>query len=241
MRKQHIVIAGTGRAGTSCLVELFDACGFDTNSANLGYFPEARAGLETDLSSPDAPEVVKAPYLSFALAGLIRWGFDPQRVKVIIIPMRELDDAVASRLERFESSGLGAPGGLWGNERPSRQKSVIAEAVHGLFVTASRHNIPVVLLDFPGFVTDADRAWAGLGPVLSDRVTRDQFLDSHAAVMRPGDVHKQKRYSALALARLDVRWYRLRVIRRVRRLLGQARRAISPKASMARRVWGPKV
>ena len=223
MSSQHIVIAGTGRAGTSCLVELFDACGFDTNRANLGYFPEARAGFETDLSSPDAPEVVKAPYLSFALADLIRWGFDPQRVKVIIIPMRELDDAVASRLERFESSGLGAPGGLWGNERPSRQKSVIAEAVHGLFVTASRHNIPVVLLDFPGFVTDADQAWASLGPVLSDRVTREQFLVSHAAVMRPDDVHKQKRYGAVALARLDVRWYRLRVTRRVRRLLERNR------------------
>jgi len=236
MQSQHIVITGTGRAGTSCLVELFDACGFETNRSKLEYFPEARAGLETDLSSPDAPEVVKAPYLSFALADLIRWGFDPQRVRVIIIPLRELDDAVASRLERFESSGLDAPGGLWGNERPSRQKAVLAEAEHGLLVTAGRHNIPVVLLDFPGFVTDADQAWAGLGPVFSERVTREQFLDSHAAVMRPGDVHKQKRYGAMALAQLDVRWYRLRVIRRVRRLLGHARRAISPKASMARRV-----
>lgn len=111
MHANHIVIAGTGRAGTTCLVELLDACGFDTNRSGLDYFPEARAGLETNLAAPEAPEVVKAPYLSFALGDLIDWGFDPKRVRVLIVPVRNLDDTVASRLSGSPHRGWRRPAG----------------------------------------------------------------------------------------------------------------------------------
>lgn len=113
---------------------------------------------------------------------------------------------------------------------------MLAQAVHGLLVTAARHDIPVVLVDFPGFVTDADKAWQSLGPVVSDRVTIDRFRQCHAQVMRPGDVHQQKRFGTLALVKLDLRWYRLRIARRVRQMRGQVRRATSPNASLARKV-----
>jgi hypothetical protein len=232
----HIVIAGTGRAGTSVLVELLDACGLDTNRSKLDYFAGARAGLEADLGSSSAPQVVKAPYLSEDLESLIAGGFDPRRIDVIIIPVRDLNDAAASRLERFASSGLDAAGGLWHQKRPSRQSEVLARAVHQLLSTAARHGIAVVLIDFPGFVTDADKAWAALGPVLAGHVTAEQFRQRHAKVMRPGHVHEQRRYGALALARLDARWLRMRATRRLRRPAGQVKRAIASKLSMARRV-----
>jgi hypothetical protein len=54
--------------------------------------------------------------------------------------------------------------------------------------------------------------------------------------MRPDVVHQQHHDGAIALARLDVRLYRLRATGRLRRAVGQVRRAIWSKASMARRV-----
>jgi hypothetical protein len=234
--KQHLVIAGTGRAGTTSLVQLLDRCGFETDSSNLTYYPEARAGLEVDLSSSGAPEVVKSPHLSSTLDDLVVGGFDPQRIKALIIPVRELEDAAASRLERFGSSGLGAAGGLWGDERPSRQKEVLSKAVYELVVTAARHQIPTTLLEFPDFVTNPDNAWKALGPLVSDRVSIEEFRACHAQVMRPEYVHRQQHFGPLALVRLDLRWLKMRTARRMIQGLRRVRRTIASNASTARRV-----
>ena len=62
--RRHVMISGTGRAGTSFLVQLLTNLGLDT-----GVTPEkmkldenARAGLEYDIRKADAPYIVKSPF-----------------------------------------------------------------------------------------------------------------------------------------------------------------------------------
>ncbi len=64
--RHHLVITGTGRSGTTFLVELLTYLGLDTGfdpvSVRSGIDPVAHAGLERDIRSDDAPYVVKSPW-----------------------------------------------------------------------------------------------------------------------------------------------------------------------------------
>jgi hypothetical protein len=68
----RIIITGTGRAGTTFLVQLFSELGFDT-----GYSAEeamravdgiSRAGLEKPLVDESNPYVIKSPWFADQLA-----------------------------------------------------------------------------------------------------------------------------------------------------------------------------
>src|SRR5271170_1882476 len=66
--ERHLVIAGTGRAGTSFLVRYLTELGLDTtlarNGDRAGWDAEANAGLENMLiSDADLPYVVKSPWI----------------------------------------------------------------------------------------------------------------------------------------------------------------------------------
>jgi hypothetical protein len=53
--RRHVIIAGTGRAGTSFLMELLHELGIDIGRDRLIYHAEARAGLEYDVGRDDGP------------------------------------------------------------------------------------------------------------------------------------------------------------------------------------------
>jgi hypothetical protein len=61
---RHLLIAGTGRSGTSFLVRLLHECGLDTEVRRGGtWFPDAQAGLETDaLAEGPFPYVIKSAW-----------------------------------------------------------------------------------------------------------------------------------------------------------------------------------
>jgi pimeloyl-ACP methyl ester carboxylesterase len=202
---RHLLIAGTGRAGTTALVQLLDACGLATGSDTLRYFATSRAGLERKLITDDAPYVIKQPFLSEDLAGFITDGFDAGRIDAIIVPLRNLKDAATSRIQVFREHGLRSPGGLWRSLRPGVQLRVLGESEHQLLMTAAEHHIRVVLINFPRFVNDAGYAWTCLGPVLLG-VDEGTFIEQHAALMRPQLVSSLTYPGATALALLDVWW-----------------------------------
>ena len=184
MASRHLLIAGTGRAGTTALVQLLGACGLATGSDNLRYFTTSRAGLEHKLIADDAPYVVKQPFLSEDLGRFIAEGFDPGRIDAIVVPMRDLRHAAASRIQVFREHGLRTPGGLWRSRRPSAQLRILGESEHQLLMTAADHNIRVVLLNFPRFVNDAGYSWECLAPVLPG-VDEATFIERHTSLMRP--------------------------------------------------------
>src|SRR6516225_7327711 len=60
--RHHLVIAGTGRAGTTFLVEFLGACGLDVGASHH-WLERQRAGMEHYLLAPDCPYVAKDPWL----------------------------------------------------------------------------------------------------------------------------------------------------------------------------------
>ena len=205
MTPRHLLIAGTGRAGTTVLMQLLEACGLNTGAENLTYSGAVRAGLERTFDPEHSPYVVKHPYLSDDLAGLIDNGFDPALVDAVIVPMRSLDDAAASRIQVFSERGLLSPGSLWRKRRPGRQRCALAESLHGLLVTTSTNGIPVALVAYPRFVHDAAYAWKYLEPVLPT-VERETFLASHADILRPEMVSVLHYPDRFQMALLDAKW-----------------------------------
>src|SRR5260370_29541224 len=74
--KDHLIIGGTGRAGTSLLVKYLTECGLETHISRneKAYWEEnAMAGLEDlPLAGSDSPYVVKTPWLFECVDDLVK-------------------------------------------------------------------------------------------------------------------------------------------------------------------------
>ncbi len=188
-RAGRIYIGGTGRAGTSLLVELLDELGFETARGRSPYHEEARAGHETSLLDPAAPQVVKNPRQSGRLLGWLRDGtVDPAQLACVIIPVRDLDQATWSRLARSnEDRAVRAAGGVTGTRRPWRERDVLAADLASLLLAVAEFQLPHALLAFPRFAADARYCWQSLAPVLGD-LPFDAFEPAWSATADPGRV-----------------------------------------------------
>ena len=185
-----VVITGTGRAGTTLLVQVLTDLGLDT-----GYTSEAEAdarshgGLEKDILAPDAPRIVKAPALSGQLGDLIASG--SVTVEHVIVPIRELDIAAASRVRSARyGANLRTPGGLIATPNATRQRSALAVLEYELFYAVARFELPLTLLHFPRFAEDAEythRQLSFLDPTLSAEAWREA-LDAR---FRPTWLHQE--------------------------------------------------
>jgi hypothetical protein len=158
-----VVITGTGRAGTTLLVQVLTDLGLDT-----GFSPDHRiderinAGLEFRIESPNAPRIVKDPNLSRRLGGLLDRG--EVEIEHVIIPVRDLDVAVASRVRNTRyGSNLHTFGGLFGTARATKQREALALLFYELLYTVARHDLPHTLLLFPRFSEDWEYTYEKLG------------------------------------------------------------------------------
>jgi hypothetical protein len=182
--RPKVVITGTGRAGTTLLVQVLTDLGLDT-----GFSPDHRvdervnAGLEFKIESPNAPRIIKDPNLSRRLGGLLDRG--EVEVEHVIIPVRELDVAVASRVRNTRyGSDLHTFGGLFGTARATKQREALALVFYELLYTVARYDLPHTFLLFPQFTEDWEYTYRQLSfldpsipperwkEVLADRVDR---------------------------------------------------------------------
>jgi hypothetical protein len=196
-RRRHAVIAGTGRAGTSFLVRFLEHCGLDTGSQDVPINERARAGLEHSLFDEAAPYVVKDPWL-FSYCDQL----DEQQIgiDVLLVPVRELMAASTSRVlqERItmaeespwstlppsEVHGAVAGGAVYSLD-PVDEARLLAVGFHRLIHWATASGIPLILLEFPRIVQDADYLVDTLWPWLGAHCQRDQALAAFAAVADP--------------------------------------------------------
>src|SRR5260370_31114472 len=97
--KDHLIIGGTGRAGTSLLVKYLTECGLETHISRneKAYWDEnAMAGLEDlPLAGSDSPYVVKTPWLFECVDDLVKRK--DIAIDAVIIPVRDLVEAAARR------------------------------------------------------------------------------------------------------------------------------------------------
>jgi hypothetical protein len=191
--RHHCIISGTGRAGTTALVRLLTRLGLET-----GFDPDkmqvdenANAGLERQLFEDDAPYIVKSPWICTYIHEIV------DRADLIIdsaiVPMREIGLAAESRRRVHGKHRImdAVIGGLWNVERPEDQERELGQQFFNLIFHLSRKDVPIVFLQFPRLVDDADYLYEKLSRVLS-LPGRETFREAFLMEMKPELVHLRK-------------------------------------------------
>lgn len=201
---ERLVISGTGRAGTTFLVRVLTYLGFDTGyqDAEDGYDPNVRAGMETHPRPGMTPEqigslpyVVKDPQLCLFLPAVL--DTTAFRVRRLIIPVRDLGEASASRVQRGR---FGAPRSLlWLSERGrpevflpqgvprageallALQRSKLAEFLGEIVATAVTRGIRYVLIPSDVIFNQPSRLFILLEEDLPG-TSMAEFLVAHARI-----------------------------------------------------------
>lgn len=193
MPRRHIIISGTGRAGTTFLVQLLTELGLATGfSKGHGVDTNSRAGMELDLRDPNSPYVVKSPWLCDYLDELLEGG--DVVVEHAIIPVRDLYAAAQSRRHvatAAPDNPAGIPGGLWHTTNPQDQESILTEQLYKLIYALAKHDVPTSLLLFPRLVNDSEYLFRKLKFLLGD-IEYNAFQKAFQAVRRPEFVHDFK-------------------------------------------------
>jgi hypothetical protein len=161
MSKHHLIISGTGRSGTTFLVQLLTALGLDTGFQDLHscVFDNCQAGMEWDILHPQAPYIIKGPYFCDELDIVLNEHQDIH-IDHAIVPVRDLFAAAQSRIDvtlRTDPrcfSNQEIPGGLWDTDIPDFQEPILALKLYHLIYTLAKRDIPLTLLSFPRIVHD---------------------------------------------------------------------------------------
>lgn len=199
MEKHHLLISGTGRAGTTFLVQLFTQLGLPTGFKNSqdGIHTECNAGMEwpvEDIFKKSAPYVMKSPGISEHIERILTTP--GVVIDCMIIPIRDLYASAESR--RANARRAGNPktaGGLWMTKKPRRQEAALAIQLHYLVHALIKHDVPVIWLHFPRLVEDAEYLHDKLKPVLPG-IDLESFSQAFKIVSRPELVHVFKQREA---------------------------------------------
>ena len=192
--RHHVIITGTGRAGTSFLVYLLTHLGLDTGyQAESIELPAAeRAGFEVDIREPCSRYIVKSPWICEYIDEVLT---NPLiRIDHVIVPVRSFSAAAASRAyvqEYLTGSADGealVPGGLWGTAQAGEQEIVLRNRFTSLMEGLVRHDVPITFLWYPRHVQDAAYLYKKLAFLLGGRDFAS-FLDVFERVRRPEWVH----------------------------------------------------
>jgi hypothetical protein len=203
--RRHLIIAGTGRAGTSFLVRYFTELGLDTILARKGEAAEwdldANAGLENlalGNEDEDLPYVIKSPWIGEYVDKLL----EERRYKIdaFIVPVRDLVEAATSRVvveqraihqnnpwmaerldKSWETSGH-TPGGVVFSLNPLDQARLLAIQFHQLVLKVSEAGVPLIFPVFPKIVTDWEYLHRCLEPIFPTHITKEIARCSHARV-----------------------------------------------------------
>jgi hypothetical protein len=199
-RNSHIIIAGTGQAGTTFLVQYLTELGLDTHVSRQGLQPldaNANAGLE-DMplvaAAETLPYVIKTPWIGEYVDEIL--ASPDVRIDAAILPLRDLVEAAASRTilelrakhqsaprmaqltETWENWAL-TPGGTIFSLNPLDQARILAIGFHRLVQRLVDAEIPIVLLGFPRLIEDGDYLFERLKSVLPETVTPEQARAAH--------------------------------------------------------------
>src|SRR5260370_13101454 len=98
-RNSHIIIAGTGRAGTTFLVQYLTELGLDTHLSRHGpeqFDANAQSGFEDmPLRSEALPYVIKTPWMEQYIDEIL--ASSEIRIGAAILPIRNLVESATSR------------------------------------------------------------------------------------------------------------------------------------------------
>ena len=151
------------------------------------------AGLEGDIRSPDAPYIVKSPWMCDYLDDVLEQG--EIIVDHAIVPVRDLYSAAESRrdvvrrvdVDKFSGPDK-VPGGLWHTTQIEAQEMVLTAQLYKLIYALARHDVPLTLLFFPRLVYEPEYLYRKLS-FLMDDIDYYHFNQIFEKVCRPELVH----------------------------------------------------
>ena len=193
MMRHHVIISGTGRAGTTFLVILLTHLGLDTGftPSNMSLFQSARAGLEIDIRDEKAPYIVKNPWLCDYIEEVLSSG--KIALDYAFIPIRDLEAASQSRIyvENISDSSQypqGIPGGLWHTTDPKDQERILSRQFYNLIFYLTRSEVPIMLMHYPRIIKDPAYLYRKLQFLVSD-IPYGTFFEAFTRTVRPDLVH----------------------------------------------------
>lgn len=199
--KHHVIISGTGRAGTTFLVQLLTSLGLDTGFETpfSQIFLSCNAGMEQDIRNPNAPYIIKSPWLCDYIDEVL--VNENIVIEHAIIPIRDVYSAAESRRNISKNSIInninmhdipgGIPGGLWHTENPEYQEEILKDRFYRLVYFLTLHNVPITFLSFPRFANDSTYLFAKLKPILKLK-TKSVFKKKFEGISNPKLIHKFK-------------------------------------------------
>jgi hypothetical protein len=232
-QRHHLMIAGTGRAGTTFLVRYLHEVGLDTylaHHAGAQADSYAHAGFEELPISAEPetlPYVIKSPWLHEYVDDLLH----SVCLDAVIVPVRDLNEAAASRVlvERdavhraspwlaqheaaWDSWGW-SPGGALFSLDPVDQARLLAVGFHRLIERLVRADVPIIFLSFPRMVLDAAYVHRRLAQVLPRGITEQAALAAHARVADAGKIRVDAELSVPVPERPDSRDLDMIAVRR---------------------------
>ncbi|WP_367389535.1 hypothetical protein [Lewinella sp. LCG006] len=187
-QRKHIVITGTGRAGTTFLVELLTKLGLETgfDSEQLKRYKDqlGRGGLENDIRREDCPYIVKNPsFCDYAGEVIAR---DDIVIEHIFLPIRDLFAAAESRrfvaYNKIQEASFwdkikfvfgkrkSSPGALWGTNtlKGNKQERILLNKLYQLMLAVSDSSVNITLINYPRSTKDAAYLFAKLKPVFQE-------------------------------------------------------------------------
>jgi hypothetical protein len=216
----HVVITGTGRAGTTFLVQLFTNLnlhtGYTRESIQQDFNEHARAGLENDVRKESAPYIVKSTFFCDYVDEVVRR--EDIQLEHVFVPVRDLYAAAESRRYVTEKAVCRKPflrrlvniirppklpGGLMHSRLKWKQEKILMAQFYNLILALSGAQIPVTLLQFPKLVSDSAYLYEKLKPVLGT-ISYDEFESKFCETVRPELVHDfRPNHSALAANQMN--------------------------------------
>lgn len=146
--ESKIIIAGSGRAGTTFLVGLLTELGLDTGFEKGNYdqhvASESKGGLEYG-SVQAKPYILKNPTFSLMIPEIIK----EVKVDMVYIPVREIKEASNSRIMYGNRQG-----GLWQTDKNEEQYEKIGFTVGKVVSDIVENNIPYELISFSQMTKD---------------------------------------------------------------------------------------
>jgi hypothetical protein len=168
--------------------------GFDTGFTEdtLVVDQNARAGLELNILSPNAPYIVKSPWLCDTIKDVLR-----HREVVIdnaFIPYRDLEAVSKSRayvqqLAGAAVVGSSVPGGLWHTDEPSSQQKILAEQFYKLVTALGEASVPMTFMSYPRLAKDAKYTYEKMDTLMT-RIPYSHFEEVFHKVSRPDLIHQ---------------------------------------------------
>jgi hypothetical protein len=172
----RVVIAGAGRAGATLLMQLLTRLGLDTGytaytDVHAEIHKKSDAGTQRLFDDSQGAYIVKSTHLLLELDSVLKTG--KYTIDHAFIPLRRLDDAVASRMavtaptpQEFVDSYRTAPADKYQCYYAHGQKNALGRSLYDLIHSVAAFGIPHTLLDFPRFAHDPRYLFDKLAPVL---------------------------------------------------------------------------